>query len=79
MLSRKIHTKTFMEMRADRYYKRRVENYDELKLALMEKVEEDWFERHVFSTKERKLAYFARAHRTKKTNQSQPISEKTKT
>ena len=47
LLSRKVHPRTFQELRLDRYYKRRTENYDELKACLLEKSQEDWLERHL--------------------------------
>ena len=46
-LSRKIHPKFFAELRADRHYKRRTETYADLKVAVLEKSQEDWFERQL--------------------------------
>ena len=47
LLSRKVSPKMFQELRQDRHYKRRTESYDELKACLLEKAQEDWFERHL--------------------------------
>jgi hypothetical protein len=38
MLIKKLHPKTFSELRSDRYYKHRSEDYKSLKTALLEKV-----------------------------------------
>jgi hypothetical protein len=46
LLTRKLHPKTFAEMRADRFFKRRTETFEDMKEALMEKAEEDWQEKH---------------------------------
>ena len=51
LLTKKIHPKTFQEMRSDRFFKRRTETYQDLKSALLEKVEEDWQERHLVQLK----------------------------
>jgi hypothetical protein len=45
MFSRKLHPKTFSELRADRHYRRRTETFDDLKLAVLEKSQEDWLEK----------------------------------
>jgi hypothetical protein len=55
LLSKKVHFRTFAQLRADRYYKRRVENFDDLKVAIMEKAEEDWLERSLFQHKRENL------------------------
>ena len=47
LLTKKIHPRTYTEMRSDRFFKRRTETYSDLKSALLEKVEEDWQERHL--------------------------------
>ena len=47
LLTKKIHPRTYTEMRSDRFLKRRTETYSDLKSALLEKVEEDWQERHL--------------------------------
>ena len=51
LLSRKLHPKTFSEMRADRHFKRRTETFEELKAALLEKSEEDWLEKNLLQLK----------------------------
>lgn len=51
LLMRKIHPRTFQEMRQDRFYKRKCENYEDLKESLFEKAEEDWQERHLVQLK----------------------------
>ena len=51
LLTKKIHPKTYAEMRADRFFKRRTETFTDLKNALLEKVEEDWQERHLVQLK----------------------------
>ena len=48
LLSKKLHPKTFAEMRADRHFKRRNETFEDLKTALLEKAEEDWLEKNLF-------------------------------
>ena len=55
MLTKKIHPKTYQEMRADRFFKRRTETYGDLKSALFEKVEEDWQEKHLVQLKKEQL------------------------
>lgn len=54
LLTKKIHPKTFQEMRNDRHFKCRTENFKELKEALLEKSKEDWLERQLFP--QRKMA-----------------------
>ena len=51
LLTRKIRPKTYAEMRADRFFKRRTETFIDLKNALMEKSEEDWQEKHLVQLK----------------------------
>ena len=51
ILLKKIHPRTFQEMRQDRFYKRRSETYAELKQSLYEKAEEDWQEKHLVQLK----------------------------
>ena len=55
LLTKKVQPKTFQELRADRHYKRRTENFDDLKVALLEKAQEDWLERHLFLQKKQVL------------------------
>ena len=50
-LVKKIHPKTFSELRQDRFYKRRSETYEELKESIFEKAEEDWQEKHLVQLK----------------------------
>ena len=50
-LSRKIHPKTYSEMREDRLYKGRTETFADLKSASFEKAEEDWLERNIMQLK----------------------------
>ena len=54
LLTRKLHPKTFAEMRADRFFKRRTETFEDMKEALMEKAEEDWQEKHSVQLKKEK-------------------------
>ena len=54
LLTRKLHPKTFAEMRADRFFKRRTEAFEDRKEALMEKAEEDWQEKHLVQLKKEK-------------------------
>ena len=54
-LTKKLHPKTFAEMRSDRHYKRRMETYMDLKQAILEKAEEDHVERHLFQLKKENL------------------------
>ena len=65
-------------MRADGYYKRRVEGYDELKVALMEKVEEDWLERHLFQQKRENLHTLQEPLEQRKTPNAKPFQRKPK-
>jgi hypothetical protein len=51
ILVRKIHGKTWSEMRSDRYYKSRTSNFYDLKEALLEKAQEDWLERNLTQQK----------------------------
>jgi hypothetical protein len=51
VLVKKLHPKTFGELRGDRHYKHRTEDYGSLKEAILEKVKEDWLERHLFQQK----------------------------
>ena len=44
---KKIHPKTFSELRQERYFKHRTNDFTSLKSALSEKVNEDWIERHI--------------------------------
>ena len=55
LLAKKIHPKTFQELRLDRFYKRRTESFQELKSALLEKSQEDWIERQLFHQKKQSL------------------------
>ena len=55
MLVKKLHPKTFTELRSDRYYKHRTEDFGSLKEALLEKCKEDWLERHLFAQKKQVL------------------------
>ncbi len=50
-LVKKLHPKTFGELRQDRFYKHRTEDYQSLKEALLEKSKEDWLEKHLFNQK----------------------------
>ena len=54
-LIKKLHPKTFAELRGDRYYKHRCEDYISLKDAILEKSKEDWLERHLFAQKKQVL------------------------
>ena len=47
LLSRKVHHRTFTELRLDRFYKHRTECYEDLKTSLLEKSQEDWLEKHL--------------------------------
>ena len=58
LLVRTMHPKTFGELRGDRYYKHRSEDYASLKEALLEKAKEDWLERHLFAQKKASGANF---------------------
>ena len=51
LLCKKLHPKFYSDMRNDRHYKRRTETFEELKLAVLEKTEEDWLERQLFQPK----------------------------
>ena len=51
LLLKKLHPSTFQELRADRHYKHRTQDFLQLKQALIEKVNEDWLERQLFSQK----------------------------
>ena len=55
LLVRKLHPKTFGELRADCHYKHRVTDYESLKEALLEKSLEDWLEKHLFMQKKQLL------------------------
>jgi hypothetical protein len=55
LLIKKLHPKTFGELRGDRYYKHRTETYQSLKEALLEKAKEDWLERQLFAQKKQVL------------------------
>ena len=55
LLMKKLHPKTFSELRQDRYYKLRTEDYKSLKCALIEKFNEDWMERHILQQKKQSL------------------------
>ena len=55
MLTKKIHPKTFSELRGDRLFKRRTEKFLDLKEVLLEKSEEDWQERHLAQLKKETL------------------------
>ena len=55
MLIKKLHPKTFGELRSDRYYKHRTESYTSLKEALLEKSKEDWMKRQLFAQKKQVL------------------------
>ena len=71
LLSRKLHPKTFAEMRSDRHFKRRTESFEDLKSALLEKAEEDWLERNLLQLKRENV-------HTLQDGQSQP-AQKTQT
>ena len=55
ILMEKVHPKTFSDLRQDRYYKHRTQDYASLKLALIEKANEDWLERHLLQQKKQSL------------------------
>jgi len=55
LLVRKLHPRTFQDMRLDRHYKRRTETFEELKSALLEKAQEHWLDRHIFQQKRQVL------------------------
>jgi len=55
VLIKKLHPKTFGELRSDRYYKHRTENFEALKDALLEKSKEGWMERQLFVQKKQVL------------------------
>jgi hypothetical protein len=46
-LLKKLHPRTYGEIRADRFYKRRSETFSDLKATLVEKVGEDWVEKNL--------------------------------
>ena len=45
VLMKKVHPRTFAELRQDRFFKRRCETFLELKQCIFEKAEEDWQEK----------------------------------
>lgn len=55
VLMKKVHPKTFSDLRQDRYYKHRTEDYPSLKTALIEKSKEDWLEKHLLAQKKQSL------------------------
>ena len=50
-LINKMNEKTFKEMRNERVFRSRTEDYEELKVALQEKSTEEWADKHMSSTK----------------------------
>ena len=52
-LTKKLHPKFFQELRADRFYKHRTNDYKSLKEIILEKSQEDWNERQLFAQKKR--------------------------
>ena len=55
ILVKKIHAKTWSELRSDRYYKQRTSTFLDLKEALLEKSQEDWLERNLTQQKKQTL------------------------
>ena len=55
ILVKKINSKTWSELRSDRYYKQRTSTFLELKDALLEKSQEDWLERNLAQQKKQTL------------------------
>ena len=55
LLLRKINPKTFMESRSNRFWRTQTEEYEPLKKALQEKVKEDWADKHLNLSKDKKL------------------------
>ena len=48
-ITKKLHPKFFQELRADRFYKHRTNDYKSLKEVILEKSQEDWNERQLFA------------------------------
>ena len=70
VLLKKIHPKTFSEMRADRYFRGKTEEYLSLKATLSEKVKEDWSDKHLVQGKK----IFALEEAPKRPREDQPNS-----
>ena len=47
LLISKIHDKTFKEMRSERVFRSKTEDYEELKVALQEKATEEWADKNI--------------------------------
>ena len=47
----KVTPYNFSELRSDRYYKHRTNDYNSLKNAIIEKAQEDWLEKQLFNQK----------------------------
>ena len=50
VLLKKIHPKSFAEIRSDRFFKRRSETYSEMKEVRLSKTGEDWMEKQILGT-----------------------------
>lgn len=55
LLVKKLHPKFFQELRSDRYFKHRTQDFESLKRAILEKSQEDWVERNLVSQKKQLL------------------------
>ena len=55
LLVKKLHPKYFQELRSDRYFKHRTQDFDSLKKAIIEKSQEDWVERNLINQKKQLL------------------------
>ena len=77
LLMEKVHPKTFQDLRQDRYYKHRTQDYQSLKSALIEKANEDWLERHLLQQKKQSLQPLVESQSTKPSSQPKPATTTT--